>query len=750
MNRYLFFIILLFVSLQAIAQIKLNGNFEQLDSAGVPLGWDLSFDQRNTFDVKTDSLVKRQGKYSISISPGNSKDAFGAVNFPINASFHGKYLTLIGTIKTENVHDGYAGLWMSVEGKNKKVLEFDNMQNAGIKGTTDWREYMIQLPYDEQDAIKINVGALLAGKGKMWLDSVRLYLDEVPIEKVPTVQAPVFAASTDTVFAKNSGINNLTLNQKTLSYLTILGQVWGFLKYHHPAVTSGQFNMDAELFRVLPALLKCRTKNKALLIIEKWVDHFGTVPVKPAGVALSKKADVALHPNYGDLFNCKIVSSSLRQKLRTMLNQQPNTTNYYVSIDSAQNPKFKHEINDTKAFYPDAGYRLLALYRYWNMVHYFYPYRNLIKEDWNTILPEFIPQVLKAPNKLAYARSLVKLTAHIHDSHAFIGSEVINNDQGKFRLPVQASFIEDHLVVTGFYKDTLHIKTLFQTGDVIKSINGVPVKRMVKEYLPLIPGSNDAARLRDLTGAYLFRSKQPFFRVEIVRNNHVKLIVAPAVKKESIDFNEIDFHGTKDRPEISFLSRDIAYIFPGKFKTDWKTMKDKIANTRGIIIDFRSYPGSNQIFYFVDYIKKLPSPFVKYSYASSTTPGQINYTPPLSNGNAETDKYKGQIVIIVNSLTQSSAEFITMAYQGQPNVRVIGSTTAGADGSISEITLPGNFTTYLSGLGIFYPDGTNTQRIGIKIDYVIKPTLKGIREGRDELLQKAVEIIKYNSPSLKK
>lgn len=748
MPRYLSVIILLFALFKANAQIKFNGNFEQLDSTGAPLGWDLSFDQRNTFDVRIDSLVKRQGKYSISISSGNSKDVFGAVNFPIHSTYHGKYLMLIGTIKTENVNDGYAGMWMSVEGKNKKVLAFDNMQSAGVKGTSDWREYMIQLPYDENEAVKINVGALLAGKGKMWLDSVRLYLDEVPIDKAPTIQAPFYAASQDTTFTQSSHIDTIKISKQTLYFLRLMGEVWGFVKYHHPAVAAGDYNMDAELFRVLPALLKSNTRQQASLIIEKWVDHFGIVTNKPAIVASSNKNKVALLPNYGTLFNDKITSASLQRKLRAMLNQQPKTANYYLSIDSGDSPKFKHEINNAKTFYPDAGYRLLALYRYWNMVHYFYPYRNLIKEDWNTILPKFIPQVLNAPNKLAYARSLVKLVTHIHDSHAFIGSEIIDNDQGKFRLPIQATFIEGQLVVTGFYKDTLHIKELFRLGDVIQTINGLPVKSMVNTYLPLIPGSNEPARLRDLTGAYLLRSKRPYFRVEIIRNNQVKLVAATAVKKESIDFNEIDFHGTKDRQEMSFLSPEIAYVFPGRFKTDWKMIKDKISNTRGIVIDFRSYSESNQIFHFADYIKASPSPFVKYSYGSFTTPGQIVYTQPLSNGNTDKDKYSGRVVIIVNSLTQSSAEFTTMAFQGQPNVSVIGSTTAGADGTTSEITLPGNFTTYFSGLGIFYPDGTDTQRTGIKIDYEIKPTLKGIMEGKDELLQKAMEFI--NKESLKK
>jgi hypothetical protein len=47
----------------------------------------------------------------------------------------------------------------------------------------------------------------------------------------------------------------------------------------------------------------------------------------------------------------------------------------------------------------------------------------------------------------------------------------------------------------------------------------------------------------------------------------------------------------------------------------------------------------------------------------------------------------------------------------------------------------------MSGLGIEYPDGTRTQRNGVKIDYEIKPTIRGVKLGKDELLSKAVSLI---------
>lgn len=67
--------------------------------------------------------------------------------------------------------------------------------------------------------------------------------------------------------------------------------------------------------------------------------------------------------------------------------------------------------------------------------------------------------------------------------------------------------------------------------------------------------------------------------------------------------------------------------------------------------------------------------------------------------------YKGRIVIIVNEKTQSSAECSTMAFRVTPGAKVIGSTTAAADGNVSRFYLPGGIRTGMSGLGVYYPDG---------------------------------------------
>jgi C-terminal processing protease CtpA/Prc len=87
-----------------------------------------------------------------------------------------------------------------------------------------------------------------------------------------------------------------------------------------------------------------------------------------------------------------------------------------------------------------------------------------------------------------------------------------------------------------------------------------------------------------------------------------------------------------------------------------------------------------------------------------------------------------------------------MALRSSPNAIVLGSTTAGADGDVSRIPLPGGLNTMISGLGIFYPDGSPTQRVGIHVDVEVRPTIPGIRAGRDEVLEAAIHQIAPELP----
>jgi hypothetical protein len=182
MKRSLFFPLMLmcFINSNYLkAQVIFNGDLEKIDpKTNMPVAWTNAMKGGYTYTL--DSTVVQHGKYAICITSSDTYP-YGAINCVIPYIFTGHTLQLKGFIKTENVTNGYAGIWMRVNG----IYEFDKMEKQNLHGTNDWNEYTISMPYNSAIARSLNVGALLTGKGKMWFDNLRLYLDGELIEKVP-------------------------------------------------------------------------------------------------------------------------------------------------------------------------------------------------------------------------------------------------------------------------------------------------------------------------------------------------------------------------------------------------------------------------------------------------------------------------------------------------------------------------------------------------------------------------------------
>ncbi len=202
----------------------------------------------------------------------------------------------------------------------------------------------------------------------------------------------------------------------------------------------------------------------------------------------------------------------------------------------------------------------------------------------------------------------------------------------------------------------------------------------------------------------------------------------------------------------------IGYITLATIKdTEISQIKKSFMNAKGIIIDIRNYPSTLVHFSLGEFFTSKRKPFVKFTTGNLNNPGEFNFSRnvPFLNNNAEnryslnvfetpprTENYfQGKLVVIVNEETISLAEYTAMAFRAGDNTIIIGSQTQGADGNVSFIPLPGGLKAGISGIGVYYPDGRGTQRIGIVPDIEVKPTIQGIQEGRDELLEKAIELI---------
>lgn len=726
--------ITLFLCAILYAQNTHNLDFETLKNETAK-GW-TTFGTGD-YKVSFDTSIAQNGNISGAIASTGSNTQFKALAYTIPADFGGKKIKLSGYLKTENVTNGWAGLWLRVDPE----ISFDNMRSRNIDGTNDWKKYEIELKLGNK-AKQIVFGGILSGTGKIWVDNLEITIDGKPIDQAP--EKELDKVQQDQEFNTGSAITFGNLNTQQIDNLDLLGRVWGFLKYYHPEIAKGNVNWDYELFRVLPKYHNAKTTTERDVVLINWIDKLGNVEICKKCKDVSE--DAFLKPDL-DWITSSSISKNLSDKLLYIQQNRNQDEHYYIGMmPSVGNPEFKNENAYSDMTYPDAGFRLLSVYRYWNMINYFFPNKHLTDKDWDSCLAEYIPKFINAKNELEYELVVLQMIADINDTHANLwgGNDKIQEQRGDFFSPVHVRFIENQLVVDDFFDEEKRKATGLEIGDVITHINGKSVDALVEDMNPFYPASNQPTRLRDISFDILRSSK-----------NSLELTVNRQERPMNVTldlFNKSNFSGYyrwyPKRTERSFkkINNDVGYVTLQNITVeDISLLKEAFKDTKGIIVDIRNYPSTFVPFKLGNYLNSNRSDFVKFTQGSVNQPGEFLHREGHKVGVNKGLTYKGQkVIILVNELSQSQAEYTAMAFRAGDRTTIIGSTTAGADGNVSSIVLPGGLSTMISGIGVQYPDGNETQRIGIVPDVEVKPTIAGITEGRDELMEKALELINQN------
>jgi C-terminal processing protease CtpA/Prc len=706
-------------------------NFETDQTGKTPSGWRGGPEET----IFLDSEIVHSGHWAVRLErTASSAGTFTTITKSLPMEFGGKTIEMRGFLRTENITD-FVGLWMREDG-DAPSLAFDNMQNRHLKGTTDWQEYSITLPV-RSEAKRLFFGVLAAGTGKAWADDLQLLVDGKPIWEAPHIERPKTVVDLDREFDRGSRVALVGLSDVQIGNLATLAKVWGFLKYHHPEITTGKRHWDYDLFRIMPGVLAAPDRNAGNAALVKWIDGVGAVSHCDSCARL-KEDDLQLRSDVAWISDESRLGKELSARLLSIRENRLAGTQFYVSfIPNVGNPKFEHELSYGSMPLPDAGFRLLGLFRYWNIIQYWSPNREVMGADWDAVLTQSIPKLALAKDSHEYHRELIRLIAQVNDTHANLWGALADRppDAGACNLPFRVRFVENQAVVTG-YLATEGRATGLQIGDVISELNGVPVAQLVKDWTPYYADSNDAARLRDIARNLIRGACDKPVTLRVGRGKDVLDLTAKAG-----DYP--DRETTHDLPGATcrLLSDDIAYIKISGIKgTDLAKCVDAAAKTKGLIIDIRNYPSAMTISTLGAYLVTKTTPFARFTNGDLSNPGAFHWTESQSIQPGQ-PHYKGKVVILVDEITQSSAEYHAMAFRAAPGAVVIGSMTAGADGNVSQIPLPGALNTMISGIGVFYPDKRPTQRIGIVPDKEVKPTIAGIRAGRDEVLEGAMHEI---------
>jgi len=390
--------------------------------------------------------------------------------------------------------------------------------------------------------------------------------------------------------------------------------------------------------------------------------------------------------------------------------------------------------------YPSRERRMLALFRFWNVIDLFYPYLHLMGDAWDRALVEFIPRFESAADANEYALAIAELAARIPDGHVSVwgGKGALRALRGRARAPFDVRSVEGRPVVTALRPGDASLAAAgLHVGDVITSADGEPFDARVARAARYAPASNDTWRtyraMRDaLTGD---------------EGSTLRL----GVQDASGALHEVRVARTTewDWPERTgsvyrLLGDDIGYVDLDRLESaDTDAMLAALGSTRGIVLDMRGYPhgtawtlGPRLNVRHARVAAQFFEPVVRIGWSDRST----FFEQPV--GTTDAPLYRRKTVMLVDERTMSQAEHTGLFFEAANGTKFIGSQTAGANGDVTNLVLPGGYYVSFSGHDVRHADGRQLQRVGLVPDVEVHPTIAGIRAGRDEVLDRAVEILR--------
>jgi C-terminal processing protease CtpA/Prc len=428
--------------------------------------------------------------------------------------------------------------------------------------------------------------------------------------------------------------------------------------------------------------------------------------------------------------------------------------NKFVSNRAKTTSAFAPQLNQTEKTYaevefPSAEYRLLALFRFWNVINYFFPYKDLIGTDWNEILPRYIPKFESNKDAVEYQMTVRELAAEAHDSHVGVRNANASDDKiGMFTAPILLRYVENQTIIAKVLDEKLPVKI----GDVILTIDGEPVEKR-REFFSRIIASSTPQDLAFRVHFNLLRGAKGSLAKLTVRGADGKtreVEIARVLQRQDQKLYDA-LHRTG--PAVHVLPSGFGYVDLDRLTVaDVDKMFETVKSLPAVIFDMRGYPnGTAWAIAPRLTAKKSPAgalfsrPILEGVNFSGGEFFSADYGFAQTLPKAKGDIYTGKVVMLIDESAVSQAEHTALFFESaRPDITFIGTPTAGANGDVTRMILPGNLAVSFSGQSVRHADGRQLQRVGVQPHIKVAPTINGMLEGRDEILEAAVKYLQSN------
>jgi len=520
-------------------------------------------------------------------------------------------------------------------------------------------------------------------------------------------------------------------------------KIWGLLKYYHPDISNGAYNVNKEFIKEYQKLSSLDAKDDFDKEMIAWIESYGT-----ADYDIKENIEQEL---FAKNYNFKwIHESGYRVQLSQLLSDLKNNTNYkshYADIKKLSSSiDFSNDIALANFDYTNEAHRLLFLASFWNAMNYWNVNLYLTDTPWDQTLSKLIP-AFSAEGKENFEKAKEHLFSKLNDSHSNYQYSYTLDSLDKFPN-FGGKIVNDSLVITSVYDTKIFQEDSLTKGDVIYAVEEEKLDTYYNtKFSDVISASNKNYLRRAIEKTYLLASTKDSVLVSILKTNGQNKEQYIPLSPLAYPYQKYERLEPTASEDWKVVSDKIGYI--NLYNIDKSQLKEAFRDFelfKGIIIDLRNYPRNINSADIAKYLYPERTTFLKT--LTAVKPAYGNYgvnavtsfiMDPFKAGKRNKNYFKGKVILLVDRTTASMAEWMGMAIQAAPNCITIGEQTFGAVMNRNEVPLIDGTKIDFTAVGAFYPDDKGVQGKGLQLDHEIKES--ALHYDSNLYIKKAVALI---------
>ena len=412
---------------------------------------------------------------------------------------------------------------------------------------------------------------------------------------------------------------------------------------------------------------------------------------------------------------------------------------------------------DTAA-YPVMGARILAGFRVWSAMRSRHAHRDQYDEDADAVFTRVLPRLEAATNSAQFVTAIADLATSLDDAESTLTGPWRETLLGTSSAPFRARLVEGRAIITEVVRDSVTKALGLAIGTEITAADGFPMPAWIAERRRQSAASNEWTRNRDLMrvlplgaeGDAAFKVRDATGRersIQIPRRASYAALL-PAVERP-------------DAAPVRRLVAGVAYLDVERLTAGHvDSAFAAFADERALVLDLRGTLRASERLV-PTLTRMLTHVAMQPRFMARREVSRVASTPCLAATLREsasqctdergdravwmtvdtTGHFRGRVYALIDERTQGAMERLALALEGSTNVVFVGSASAGAAAVPVPLELPGWLTLGIPADEVRHADGGQVHRVGISPAVDLRPTVRAIREGRDDVLERAQQTI---------